>query len=253
MPPIPIYSKSPINAAKASGVTPQTAAEANNPLDAREPTTITTPTKTRQGYPAAQPGAAPSLPAQTGTVQASRYAVEPPTPTSGLEGRGPPPPQPGAVPLVPGSRSTGPPPPRVTQAPRLADTSPASHPSAVQMPPQMGIPTPTMPFSQRGTSTDQVAASSYSARGQEQAEHQPSIVNSLEHPPGYQQNANASTFSSHQRAAHDTLQYSNRADNDNPSGEEEGAWDSARKWAQAAGGKLQAAESEVWRRINKGG
>ena len=33
--------------------------------------------------------------------------------------------------------------------------------------------------------------------------------------------------------------------------EDESVWGSAVKWAQAAGEKLSAAESEVWRRINK--
>lgn len=250
MAPIPIYSKSPINAAKAAGVTPQTAAGAGDSPDAKSPTTAATPTKTRQGYPAAQPGAVPSLPVQTGAAQGNRYAYEQPTTTAKPEIRGPAPPQPGAVPSPPGSKSAVPPPPRITQGPRLADAEPTSRPSAIPMPPQMGIPAPTMPVTQQGTSTDY--ASSYSARGHDQAGLQPSIViNSLEHPPGYQQNANASTLSSNQRAAQDALQYSNSS-SASPSGEEEGAWDSAKKWAQAAGDKLSAAENEVWRRINKG-
>lgn len=34
-------------------------------------------------------------------------------------------------------------------------------------------------------------------------------------------------------------------------GEEEGVWGSAKKWARATGDSIAAAETEVWRRINK--
>lgn len=251
MAPIPIYTQSPINAAKASGVTPQTAADANSSPDARQPTVTATPSRTEQGYPAAQPGARPSLPAPTGAAHAGRYAPEQPTPTAKPELRGPPPPQPGAVPVAPGARSAVPPPPRATEGPRLPDSPIASRPSALPTPPQMAIPTPTMPFSQRGTSTDGASAPSYYGQFGQQQQNQPAHFNSLANPPGYQQNANASTFSSDQRAAHNALRFSDRG-NASMDGEEEGAWDSAKKWAQAAGGKLSAAESEVWRRINKG-
>ena len=33
---------------------------------------------------------------------------------------------------------------------------------------------------------------------------------------------------------------------------DDGVWGAAKKWAQAAGGSIAAAEDEVWRRINKG-
>ena len=33
--------------------------------------------------------------------------------------------------------------------------------------------------------------------------------------------------------------------------EDDGVWDTAKKWAVAAGEGLAAAENEVWRRINK--
>jgi len=35
------------------------------------------------------------------------------------------------------------------------------------------------------------------------------------------------------------------------SGEDESVWDTAKKWASAAGNSLAAAEGEVWKRINK--
>jgi hypothetical protein len=34
--------------------------------------------------------------------------------------------------------------------------------------------------------------------------------------------------------------------------EDQGMWDAAKKWAQAAGGRLAEAEDEVWKRLNKG-
>ena len=58
------------------------------------------------------------------------------------------------------------------------------------------------------------------------------------HPPGYQQNAGGYQH------------YQGGVDREQDS-EQEGVWNSAMKWAQAAGKKLSDAESEVWRRINK--
>lgn len=273
MPPIPIYTQSPINAAKASGVTPQTAAQANNAPNARQPAAATTPSKTQQGYPAARPGAAPSLPAPTGTAQVGQYVSKQPTPTTKAEIRGPAPPQPGAVPIPRGSQSGVPPPPRATGNPSLPGNPLGSYASTLPTPPQMSIPTPTMPFSQRGTSTDYPSGPSYSARGFEKAGVQPHLgnpsgpsysaggfeqseaqshrANSLANPPGYQQHVSASEVDGDQRAGYDSLGFSGRG-NTGPDEDEEGVWDSAKKWAQTAGGKLSAAENEVWRRINKG-
>jgi hypothetical protein len=79
------------------------------------------------------------------------------------------------------------------------------------------------------------------------------------HPPGYVQNVNAADFSSNQRAAHEASVRSYDGGSlggtsGGGGGSEEGdggVWDTAKKWAYAAGEKLSAAESEVWRRINK--
>ncbi|KAK1765661.1 hypothetical protein QBC33DRAFT_516547 [Phialemonium atrogriseum] len=152
-------------------------------------------------------------------------------PKLGTEIRGPAPPQPGAVPIPPGSQSG------------------------------------------RGTSTDYPSGPSYSARGFEQAGAQPHLgnpsgpsysaggfeqsgaqshrANSLANPPGYQQYVSASEVNGDQRAGYDSLGFSGRGST-GPDEDEEGVWDSAKKWAQTAGGKLSAAENEVWRRINKG-
>jgi hypothetical protein len=111
MPPVRIYTDSPINAAKASGQTPETkAGEASSQAPA------TTTSQVTQGYAAAQPGAVPSIPAPTGSVQTCQYAPLQPTPTRNLADQGPPPPQPGAVPLPPAGRAVVPPPPRAGEA-----------------------------------------------------------------------------------------------------------------------------------------
>lgn len=66
----------------------------------------------------------------------------------------------------------------------------------------------------------------------------------LDHPPGYMQNSYAADMNSSQRAA---AQASNIYDG----GEDyDGVWDVAKKFAKAAGDRLSAVETEVWRRLN---
>ncbi|KAK4179792.1 hypothetical protein QBC36DRAFT_321777 [Triangularia setosa] len=115
MAPIPLHTNSPINPAKASGITPQTASPDNNPLSSdQQPTpTKTTSIPPQNGPPSPQPGATPHLPAVT------------PFPTSS---GGPLPPQPAAASAI-------------TPAP--------SYPP----PPQTSVPAPERPYNQRGTST----------------------------------------------------------------------------------------------------
>lgn len=69
----------------------------------------------------------------------------------------------------------------------------------------------------------------------------------LQHPPGYRQDTNASELDRYQNAA---IQRNNHA-GEGGQQPEGGVWDSAKKWAQATGEKLAAAENEVWKRINK--
>ncbi|OIW32974.1 hypothetical protein CONLIGDRAFT_160118 [Coniochaeta ligniaria NRRL 30616] len=235
MPPIPIYTKSPINAAKADGATPQTAA-APEKAEPQPATTTATSTQEQGGYPAAQPGAVPSLPAVTAAPPSQQYVPLQPTPTSSLGYQGPPPPQPGAMPVAPRATAqaaaSGPPPATVTEPPRLPGQGP---PVTATYPHQMSIPAPTVPQAQRGTSTAFVVP--FSAA---QAD--------MGHPPGYQQNVNADQFTSSQREGQYTATHSSYQQASDES--EEGVWNAARKWAQAAGDKLSAAENEVWRRIN---
>ncbi|ESZ98057.1 hypothetical protein SBOR_1588 [Sclerotinia borealis F-4128] len=77
---------------------------------------------------------------------------------------------------------------------------------------------------------------------------------SLEHPPGYVQNAYAAELSSDQRRAME-----GEANRSGGLGlgmgmgggeEEEGIWGSAKRWVGSAGSRLSEGEKEVWRRIN---
>lgn len=101
---IPIYTTSPINATKATAVTPQTAAPPTQPTftaPALNAATTTAAASTTSSYLEAKPGAA-GMPAPT--AAASRYVPVQPTPTLKADA-GPAPPQPGAFP-VPNATST---------------------------------------------------------------------------------------------------------------------------------------------------
>lgn len=246
MPPIPIYAHSPINAAKAGGVTPSTAeaglsgvAVANqNPAQPPPP-----PTTTQDApYPPARPGAAPAAPtASTGTAvsrqqqqQQQQQSTPRPTPTSTqpLGSDGPPLPQPGAVPLPPSAASLPTGPPQATQTglpppPRAGEkmshdlrergdsvTSATSTnggtTSAQHLPPQMAIPAPAAAIAtqgaQRGTS-NAATTTSFSRNGIN-IPPAPAVAaaSPLEHPPGYQQDPTAGELNRHQRAAQDALE-----------------------------------------------
>ncbi|KAI1769002.1 hypothetical protein GGR53DRAFT_461788 [Hypoxylon sp. FL1150] len=230
MAPIPVYTNSPIAASKASGVTPQTELP---PSVSKPATTTASPTSPSSGsYPPAQPGAAPSLSTPTATTQIYNYD-------------GPPAPQPGAAPTPTGAVSTSvPPPPKAGEKYQPSRQTPAPQPVSRPYPQQMSIPAPpaAYPAQQHGTSTASVPAS-YSSPGPTATAG--SGFHSLEHPPGYHQNSNASELDRYQRAA---TQQSELEEQREDTG---GVWDSARKWAQQTGEKLAAAENEVWKKINK--
>ncbi|KAH6687267.1 hypothetical protein F5X68DRAFT_261480 [Plectosphaerella plurivora] len=236
MPPIPIYTSSPINATKASGITPKTAEpEPKSSIPTASATAAPTPTKTA-AYAPAMPGATPSLPFQTPTSHASSH---PPAPTGRPGDSGPPPPQPGAVPSLPGASL--PPPPKAGETYTPPQTTPA--PPTMTMPPQMAMPPPGNSY------TPYQGTSSTSTTFHQPAAAQPTFLgggggSNLSHPPGYQQNANADQFTSQQR------HQASMAEGHTYDGEE-GVWDQAKKWATGVGGSLAAAESEVWKRINK--
>ncbi|KAI4870804.1 hypothetical protein F4820DRAFT_402005 [Hypoxylon rubiginosum] len=231
MAPIPVYTNSPIVAAKASGITPQT----DQPPSVSKPakTTASSTSPNPASYPSAQPGAAPSLPTPTATAQAYSYD-------------GPPPPQPGATPVSSRAVSTSiPPPPKAGEKYQPPQQTPAPQPLSMPYPQQMSIPAPTAsyPAQQFGTSTASVPAS-YNSQGPTASTG--SGFHNLEHPPGYHQNANASELGRYQRA---TTQQQRELEDQRE--DTNGVWDSARKWAQQTGEKIAAAESEVWKKINK--
>ncbi|KAI6092559.1 hypothetical protein F4821DRAFT_224357 [Hypoxylon rubiginosum] len=232
MAPIPVYTNSPIAASKASGVTPKT--DLPPSVVSKPATTTASPTSANSGsYPPAQPGAAPSLPTPTATARAYGYD-------------GPPAPQPGAAPTPTSAVNTSiPPPPKAGEKYQPSQQTPAPQPVSMPYPQQMSIPTPTAPYpaQQHGTSTASVPTS-YNSQGPTATTG--SGFYSLEHPPGYHQNSNASELDRYQRVA--THQSELEGQREDTGG---GVWDSARKWAQQTGEKLAAAENEVWKKINK--
>lgn len=241
MPPIPVYTNSPV-AAKPAGPTPQTASDTSKEAErSTVPATTTAAATTAQsGYPQARPGAAPSLPAATAATQQHAYI---PTPTTGFQQRdGPAAPQPGAFPQAPKTHLPPPPKDGVKYTPASVTTSPPS--AAAPYPHQMSIPPPTMAYQAQQSGT-----SSAAGLGQMYSSQSTTVGNqNLQHPPGYHQDANASEPDRFQRAA------LNRNDSDyqqQGAEDEGGVWGTAKKWAQATGEKLAAAETEVWKRINK--
>lgn len=244
--PITVHTASPINASKASGATPKTNASNATPAP---PQAATSSPAVQQAYTPAAPGARPPAPTSTTASvppppQTTAYA---PTPTQAYQ---PPAPQPGAVP-VPSNQapptSSLPPPPKAGEKlgpEHLATKTQAATP---QMPPQMSYTPPVQPFpTNPGSYTSTVPPPPTFA--------QPTPMQDVSHPPGYHQNVHATEFTSHQRAAHQASVaenpslFSGGGSGDNG---EESIWGTAKKWAVAAGENLAAAESEVWKRINK--
>ena len=243
---IPVYTQSPISAAKPSGVTPQTAAPDQHSASNYAPAT-TTATST-SSYPQARPGA---VPAAAPTSAAKRYTPLQPTPTTTQDDGSPPAPQPGARPTpmnISTNTSTLPPPPRAGESYTLPQTQ-----VPIQYPPQMGIPPPSDAIGARppasSTTTTNEPSSSYPVpiSSAEYGRRQ-----SLEHPPGYQQNAYAADLTADQRRARDAnsggAQNSSLFEGDT---DQDGVWETAKIWAQQAGQKLQAVEEDVWKKINK--
>lgn len=251
MPPIHLYHNSPINAAKA--------AEAQDPKTA---------TSEGQGQSGTAPNAQPD-PQPTGTATLSQA-----TPTYLTSDRTPPLPQPGAVPTLPVQTGTAttqgqgvkylylPPQPSSQYYPGSGPTPPAPSGPITSPPHQMSIPPPTASYNyaQHGTSTTtgpppltttlptylpgaspaEIGLGSRSGGGG---------GGDLSHPPGYQQDAMASDMNQAQRAAHEYAA-SHGGHGSGGGDDDEGVWNSAKKWIQDAGAKVAEAESEVWKRIN---
>ncbi|KAF5022795.1 hypothetical protein F66182_5137 [Fusarium sp. NRRL 66182] len=243
MPPIPIHTTSPITAAKPSGITPKTAGSEDAETSVGAPLSNEPPTTT---YPAAQPGARPSMPAPTGAPQP--FASAQPTPTRAALDSSPPAPQPGAVPEPPNANHL-PPPPKAGETLRDAQT-PATE---VRMPPQMSYaPVPSgSEFAAPSSATTTAPGPSPMAGLVPTAVLGGGAGSDFSHPPGYHQNVHASEFSSAQRAAHEASVAQERRPSLIGDQDGEGVWSAAKKWASAAGESLAAAEHEVWKRINK--
>ncbi|KAJ4411694.1 hypothetical protein N0V85_003801 [Neurospora sp. IMI 360204] len=261
MPPINLHTHSPINAAKAS--------------DAKDPKTATPEAQSQSGtVPNANPDPQP-----TGTATLNQA-----TPTYLASDRTPPPPQPGAVPSLPAQTGTGtattthlPPQPSSQYYPG-GPAAPAPSGPITSPPHQMSIPPPTASYnySQRGTSTTTGTVPPPPTRtlptylpGASPAElglrSRPGAGSGfgsggggdLSHPPGYQQDAMASDMNQAQRAAHEYAASHGGHGHGHGGGggggggdDDEGVWNSAKKWIQDAGAKVAEAESEVWKKIN---
>ncbi|KAL9095104.1 MAG: hypothetical protein Q9165_002707 [Trypethelium subeluteriae] len=286
MPPIPVYSDRPINPAKAEDAEPQTSAphaNTGNQPSSNSASTTTDPSPSQ--YVPAAPGAAPA-PAPTGSitsnvpqVHAGQQQLEP-TRTVPAANDGPPPPQPGAVPIagatapMTASQNTGsiPPPPRPGDAPQTTSASSKSAaitpaPSATtadapQGPPsQFSIPPPTQNAAPTHSTTAGTTLSyggQYGTGAGQSSGMPPAVLSaqsqgesavSPEHPPGYVQNPYADMMSASQRAANDEA---GGASGIQVSGEEAegGLWDTAKKWVGEAGKGLQQLEEEAWKRVN---
>ncbi|TWU75809.1 hypothetical protein ED733_004281 [Metarhizium rileyi] len=225
MAPIPVYSSSPITAAKPTGVTPKTSTPGESNKDGKAQLGPSQ-TSGEQSYAAAQPGARPVVPKATGApTLPDDHVLATPTRTSSI-GNNPPPPQPGAVPVPPGGVQT--------QQP----------PAVTTMPPQMGYQPPQAPLPIQGRSSTVATAglppqSSPTGLSAPLQGNYPTAGVSPQ-AGGYQQDVNAAGYNSYQRTARAYEEES-----------EASVWDTARKWATSAGESLVAAENEVWKRINK--
>lgn len=244
---IPIYTQSPINASKASGVIAQTAVPQAQPPPRNTAPATTATSISPSSYPSAQPGAI-SYPGPTAAPQVVHVSPLQPTPTTRVENEGPPPPQPGNVP-TPLNRKNIPPSPKSGETYRPQETgAPAvAPPPAGQQPYQMGIPLPTHGAQppRSSTSTTTTASTSYPVAVPSEPRR------SLEHPLGYQQNVYASEQTSNQRRAQEANMSGIGALDTSENVGDMDLLNTAKKWAQQAGEKISEAEAEVWRRINK--
>ncbi|OBT40752.1 hypothetical protein VE00_09267 [Pseudogymnoascus sp. WSF 3629] len=261
---IPVYTQSPITAAKANAPTPQTAAPetstkasapSNNPA-----TTTAVPTTTSPYAPL--PGQA-AVPAPTGSLgpptgPANNYTPSPTTPSKTAD-QGPPLPQPGAVPTPPGrAKSPLPPPPKVGE--KYTPPGPTPQTTSPPYPPQMGFAPPANQYQPTATASRPTGnyPTMLPVQGQGVAGGQ-AERRSFEHPPGYQQNPYGGGMSGDQYSGAPRPSHSaqsgqsgqwHRAGDIDDNGGEESIWETAKKWATTAGGKLAETEAEIWKRVN---
>jgi hypothetical protein len=242
---IPVYTASPINPSRASGVIPQTSNINSNPGGPATASATTTATTTSP-YPSAQPQAA-AFPGPTSSAQ-KQYAPPNPTPTTKTASDGPPPPQPGAFPVA---RNAVPPPPKVGE--KYEPTNPTL-PQSMPKPYQTSLPPPNTAFrAQPVASTTATASTPYGSYPVPIAAEYGTPRQSLEHPPGYQQDSYASELTSDQRRALDANNSSSLGGTSESVGSinTENIWNTTKQWASTAGRKMSETEAEIWRRISK--
>ncbi|EQK98843.1 hypothetical protein OCS_05445 [Ophiocordyceps sinensis CO18] len=265
MPTIPVYSASPITASKATGVTPLTQGPEDSRGNHEQLETIpgaavasTTSIPGWQHSAGLGPGAGPSLPVQTGMPQPNPYAPAHSSPMANMVPSrvghiSPPAPQPGAVPMPPGRERQIPPPPKAGESAAAERQAQAAIMAPPRLPPQMAYHAPAamQPIQGRSSTEGLLPRSGVEVCAKLLQGASPSAGYS--NPPGYQQDTDASGFNRYQGEGHSFGGSQNSSNWPSAGGENQaGVWDTARKWATAAGESLAAAESQVWKKINKG-
>ncbi|KAH0541330.1 hypothetical protein FGG08_004168 [Glutinoglossum americanum] len=243
--------QSPLTAAaKASGLTPETAAaptQSSRQVPGSNTATTTSTTTAESSYLPARPGAAPA-PAPTGSMYRTASGL---LPTETTSNGGPPSPQPGAVPVPfpAATRAEGAYAPQLPQ--QQASPTAAPHPYTPQIPLTSPTTRANYPAQPPGSTTSRAEPDSprsftspvcfvqYDTPTHTQSENHNESNHvrrrSTGHPSGYVQNPYAD----------EPLPSRRTYDG------EEGVWETAKRWVRTAGEKVGEAESEVWRRINK--
>lgn len=257
---VQIHTEDPINAAKASGITSQTAHNSNTESP-QQPGQTTSTASTPYAYPPAQPGAA--APTHTSTLpQSSSY--------------GPPAPQPGAAPVPPPPTITAgpsvPPPPKAGEKPLSAEhykavhsrpAQPQPYPSQVSQP-LVDHPVRAVPAgSTTSTSTEPFFNPSTQPSNMPSSTDMPARA-SLDHPPGYVQNPFAADMTPDQRFTAQqeqekrseilpSLGYIDNSKGERPGLEDDQTvWGTAKKWAKGTGEQASKLREEVWNQFGPG-
>ncbi|MCJ1365153.1 hypothetical protein MMC16_004273 [Acarospora aff. strigata] len=285
---VPIHTASPISATKPSGVTPQTAVSGGQTALTAPASNLATPTASasQSTYPVAAAGAA-SVPAPTPSVsRPPQQSTSTPTRTSAQAwNEEPPPPQPGATPIpftrTHNANASLPPPPKVGETPKppeyytpVRTSAPMNVVPPQQFSSQMSFPMPpSQGFAQSPgsiTATTNTTSSSYPTSNplystQSQTQPPPTRTTpSGTQGVGYVQNPHAADLAYGQRSGTNqfnrynnspSLGYNGGSGSTNggvQDGEGVSFWDTAKKWASTAQEKAIQAESDIWKRINKG-
>lgn len=280
---VPVHTQSPINLAKASGITPQTAYAP--PPNFTETTTTTTTTAT-PSYPSARPGKVAPAPTATPSYPSAKPGEVAPTPTATRASNPyyePAAPQPGSVPSPSTARATSrpslPPPPKAGELPRPSEyyTTPQALPTnsarPIPYPEQMMLTTPEASKGQPQSSTTSTNFSPSippSTALKSPPKAGPTFLNpshtfnggsNLEHPPGYVQNPHASEMTPDQRFATEQADRSGNsqafghnksmATNNASFEDDDSVWGIAKKWAKGAGDTVGGYVTEMNEKLSQ--